>query len=86
MSGPSERDPLLKHDNAATIDADTGNVKPEQDRGLGPLEISRSTRYGILAGIFLSTFLSVSHYFVCVVRSRAHPCPVFEQYVGLLAY
>ena len=29
-------------------------------RALGPLEISISTRYGILAGMWMATFLSVS--------------------------
>ena len=29
-------------------------------RALGPLEISRSNRYGILAGLWIATFFSVS--------------------------
>lgn len=40
----SERDPLLtRHDR----------------KKVPPLEISKSTRYGILAGIWVATFLSV---------------------------
>ena len=40
-----------------------GAVAPLPDdkerRKVGPMEISRSTRYGILAGIWTATFLSV---------------------------
>ena len=49
---PSERDPLLQLENGYT----DGHSKTT-----GPLEISRSTRYGILAGIWVATFLTVSH-------------------------
>ena len=56
----SERDPLLQ-------DHDDSGQQFQQDEGqkgfgraLGPLEISRSTRYGILAGLWIATFLSVS--------------------------
>ena len=49
----SERDPLIPR-----------SVSPERldskkSARVGPLEISRSTRYGILAGIWVGTFLSV---------------------------
>lgn len=57
----SERDPLLQDHNV------TGQQlhQSEGQKGvghalLGPLEISRSTRYGILAGLWIATFLSVS--------------------------
>ena len=46
---PNERDPLLQAENGRT-----------DGRGTGPMEISRSTRHGILAGIWVATFLTVS--------------------------
>ncbi|KAJ7612163.1 major facilitator superfamily domain-containing protein [Roridomyces roridus] len=46
MATPSERDPLL------TNAVDAGK------RRLGPLEISAPNRYGILAGVWLGTFLA----------------------------
>ncbi|KAI0713744.1 MFS general substrate transporter [Earliella scabrosa] len=50
----SERDPLIpRAESSARID-------PKRPRKLGPMEISRTTRYGILAGIWVGTFLSVS--------------------------
>ncbi|KAI9436222.1 vacuolar amino acid permease [Lactarius indigo] len=48
---PNEREPLLQAENGHT-DSRIGN--------LGPLEISRSTRHGILAGIWVATFLTVT--------------------------
>jgi hypothetical protein len=52
----SERDPLLQdHDSGQQGEGQKG-----VGRALGPLEISRSTRYGILAGLWIATFLSVS--------------------------
>ncbi|PPQ99167.1 hypothetical protein CVT24_009258 [Panaeolus cyanescens] len=50
----SERDPLLARDanDANTPQKNSKNVR------VGPLDISRSTRYGILAGIWTATFLS----------------------------
>ncbi|KAH9017661.1 MFS general substrate transporter [Lactarius hengduanensis] len=48
---PNERDPLLQAENGYT----DGRVENP-----GPLEISRSTRHGILAGIWVATFLTVS--------------------------
>jgi hypothetical protein len=55
----SERDPLLQHEY------DSGQQRQGEShkgvsRVLGPLEISRPTRYGILAGLWIATFLSVS--------------------------
>ncbi|KAF9032937.1 major facilitator superfamily domain-containing protein [Panaeolus papilionaceus] len=52
----SERDPLLAR-NSADSSTDDSSKKPH----VGPLDISRSTRYGILAGIWTATFLSVSN-------------------------
>ncbi|KAF8264661.1 major facilitator superfamily domain-containing protein [Lactarius quietus] len=46
---PSERDPLLQ--------AETGHTDARATNP-GPLEISRSTRHGILAGIWVATFLT----------------------------
>lgn len=54
----SERDSLLHHGDSCQ-QPDTGSQK-DLGRALGPLEISRSTRYGILAGLWMATFLSVS--------------------------
>lgn len=54
MPEPFERDPLIQS-------AIPGPAKSEGDsRQIGPLDIPRSTRYGILAGIWAATFLSVS--------------------------
>ncbi|KZT18906.1 MFS general substrate transporter [Neolentinus lepideus HHB14362 ss-1] len=64
MSEPTERDPLIKnaqlqqslHGSAV---APLPDAQPEvPSKHPGPLEISRSTRYGILAGIWIATFLS----------------------------
>ncbi|KAM5542022.1 hypothetical protein V8D89_004332 [Ganoderma adspersum] len=49
---PSERDPLLPQAESPKPDLS------KRPGGLGPMEISRSTRYGILAGIWTATFLS----------------------------
>ncbi|KLO19602.1 MFS general substrate transporter [Schizopora paradoxa] len=56
----SERDPLLAVPPAPTAPNVNGAIasKVPQKQRLGPLEISRSTRYGILAGIWVATFLS----------------------------
>ena len=55
----SERDPLLQdHDSGQQLQQ--GQGQRGVGRALGPLEISRSTRYGILAGLWLATFLTVS--------------------------
>ena len=50
----TKRDPLLAAQN------NTGTPRIPTNGPLGPLEISTSTRYGILAGIWMSIFLSVS--------------------------
>ena len=55
----SERAPLLQ-DRDSGQQFQQGEYQKGIGRALGPLEISRSTRYGILAGLWLATFLSVS--------------------------
>ena len=55
----SERDPLLQDRNSGQ-QLQQGEGQKGVGRALGPLEISRSTRYGILAGLWMATFLSVS--------------------------
>ena len=57
----SERDPLLQGDEYPQ----QGNGQKGVGRALGPLEISRSTRYGILAGLWIANFLAVS---LCLFR------------------
>lgn len=60
----TERDPLLH----ATILADESRKKGKIEKTrIGPLELSRSTRYGILAGIWTATFVSVSGWGYIVV-------------------
>ncbi|KAI0823832.1 vacuolar amino acid permease [Trametes gibbosa] len=49
----SERDPLLPRPGSPK------SVDPKRLSRVGPMEISRRTRYGILAGIWAATFLSV---------------------------
>ncbi|KAH9939440.1 MFS general substrate transporter [Amylocystis lapponica] len=56
MNVPTEREPLLQ---TATASIPPPGTKTVDGRPvLGPLEISQSTRYGILAGIWAATFLS----------------------------
>ena len=58
---PSERDPLIPRRGSQT----TGNGEQQptgkrvETRRPGPLEISKSTRYGILAGLWSANFLAV---------------------------
>ena len=55
----SERVPLLQdHDSGQQVQQ--GEGQKGVGRAPGPLEITRSTRYGILAGLWMATFLSVS--------------------------
>ncbi|KAF6758549.1 multidrug resistance protein [Ephemerocybe angulata] len=59
-SRASERDPLIPRRVSGDDDAhdsETGK-KALEKASLGPLELPRSTRYGILAGIWTATFLS----------------------------
>jgi len=51
-SQPTERDPLLRTEQQLELAFPSKSSKP------GPLDISQSTRYGILAGIWVATFLS----------------------------
>ena len=55
----SERTPLLQ-DRDSSQQFQQGEGQKGVGRELGPLEISRPTRYGILAGLWIATFLSVS--------------------------
>ncbi|TDL18944.1 MFS general substrate transporter [Rickenella mellea] len=54
---PGERDPLLENLNTGSGQAGF-STKNDPGRRLGPLEISRSNRYAILAGVWAATFLS----------------------------
>lgn len=54
----SEQDPLLQH--RESDQQLQGDNKKGVGRVLGPLEISRATRYCIVAGLGTATFLSVS--------------------------
>ncbi|KDR82136.1 hypothetical protein GALMADRAFT_240663 [Galerina marginata CBS 339.88] len=54
----SERDPLLQRLASGVEEHSTVKSNGKEERRLGPLEISRSTRYGILAGLWTATFLS----------------------------
>jgi len=56
MTSYSERTPLLQ---AAAAKAKANeNYYDHHDRAPGPLELSRSTRYGILLGVWIANFLS----------------------------
>ncbi|KAI0074691.1 MFS general substrate transporter [Panus rudis PR-1116 ss-1] len=64
----TERDPLLQSSVPSAAPTTLNAVSPTtngtngttryEKKGLGPLEISKTTRYGILAGIWAATFLS----------------------------
>ncbi|KAF8162661.1 vacuolar amino acid permease [Crassisporium funariophilum] len=56
----SEVDPLLQGQASSSQSHRNGNSSPtgKEGRPLGPLELSRTTRYGILAGLWTATFLS----------------------------
>ncbi|GBE82864.1 hypothetical protein SCP_0412510 [Sparassis crispa] len=54
----SEREPLLQASVVQPGAAEETNEDLKEATKVGPLEISRSTRYGILAGIWTATFLS----------------------------
>ncbi|KAF8179676.1 vacuolar amino acid permease [Pholiota molesta] len=57
----SERDPLLNRDSERLGDVEEIAHKRKDEKRVGPNDISRSTRYGILAGIWTATCLSVRH-------------------------
>ncbi|KAF9481292.1 vacuolar amino acid permease [Pholiota conissans] len=54
----SERDPLLSRDSEQQGEEDGIVLGQKEEKRVGPREISRSTRYGILAGIWTATCLS----------------------------
>lgn len=63
MAEPTERDPLLQ--STATypdLPPADGAISQKIKKPLGPLEISKSTRWGILAGIWTANFLAVSKF------------------------
>ena len=65
----SERAPLLDSAHRDGQQFQQGEGQKGIGHALGPLEISRSTRYGILAGLWIATFLSVSlSGSLCLVR------------------
>ncbi|KAJ7142080.1 vacuolar amino acid permease [Mycena crocata] len=61
MAAPTERDPLIKkpviHHVHARSNAEGTESAPDPKRRLGPLEISARNRRGILAGVWMATFL-----------------------------
>lgn len=57
MTEATERDPLLASQPQGTQNGHS--VDGHEKQGPGPRDISKSTRYGILAGIWAATFLSV---------------------------
>ena len=61
-AGLTERDPLLRNEAPVANSSVSKSKVQETGRGdlrVGPLEISSSTRYGILAGTWMATFLTV---------------------------
>ena len=69
MSQRNEREPLLREANEAALPPGAPavpvleTVKDVKVRP-GPLDISRTNRYAILAGIWTATFLSVCTYII----------------------
>ena len=55
----TERDSLLRSSNTNGQYSAGDESNKDAARTLGPLELPRSTRIGILAGMWLGTFLSV---------------------------
>lgn len=55
----SERDSLLRSSNTNGQYGAGDESNKDAEHTPGPLELPRSTRFGILAGIWLGTFLSV---------------------------
>ncbi len=54
-----EHDRLLQTDFDEQVGAPVGVPEGKDPSKCGPMDIARSTRYGILAGIWVATFLSV---------------------------
>jgi len=63
MGEPTDRQPLLQ--NLVTRPHETSKSKNTSGQ-IGPLDISSSTRHGILAGIWAASFLSVGSISLCV--------------------
>ena len=59
MSAATESDSLLRSSSTSRQYAASDQLNKDAARSPGPLEISRTTRFGILAGIWLGSFLSV---------------------------
>jgi len=76
----SERDPLLA--TPPQHHANAQNLEEAREEKLGPLEISRSSRWAILAGIWMASLLGVRPTTFRSIRpsERSIP-PVFEQCV-----
>lgn len=59
---PTERDPLLSRrrteDEVEDVETTSKASHKQQKKRLGPLDLDRRTRWGILAGIWTATFLS----------------------------
>ena len=76
----SEREPFL-----ATSPLHDANVQSLQEakkeRKLGPLEISRSNRWAILAGVWTAIFLGVRRIISCLIHCTEVLYPVSELYV-----
>jgi hypothetical protein len=66
----SERDPLIQRTRSQ---ANNGEIlsKLVRSRRVGPFEVSRTTRYGILAGIWSANFLAVPHIFSSLIYPAA---------------
>lgn len=64
----SEREPLLKSSPRRNADAQNSE-EAGKEKKLGPLEISRSNRWAILAGVWTANFLGVRPTFSCSIRS-----------------
>lgn len=72
MGTPTERDPLLRDANLGVLPpgapgAPVQHATKDVKIRLGPLEITKSNRYAILAGIWAATFLSVRSTHVALV-------------------
>ena len=70
-----ERDPLLQSE-------DRQQTAEDKSYRQGPLEISRTTRYGILAGIWAATFLSVCKFSHSLSRQMLSTLPLVDDLVS----
>ena len=81
----SERDPLLQNSNPnSRQNEEIGELvgEPKKQAKLGPGEISRGTRYGILAGIWTATFLSVCNR--SIDTNASHLLSYFVPFIPLI--